>query len=194
MTDKNKITYGVCNVHVWPIISTSDAGVPTYGTKIKVPGATEMSLDAEGDTVKIYGDNVVYYSASVNNGYSGDLTVLNIPETFYKNILGMLEDDNGVLVEDASKNGAEFAMAFEFDGDVSKRRHVFYRCTAGRPQVASQTKEDTIEANTHQISIEAMPRLDNSIVKATTEDNTSDAYSGWYGTAPYAVDFSGGSE
>lgn len=181
MPDTNKITYGVSNVHVWPITATSDAGVPTYGTKIKMPGATEVSLEAEGEIVKIYGDNIVYYSTEANNGYSGDITLLNIPESFLTDVLGQTTDSNGVLVEDASAISKEFAIAFEFEGDVSKRRHVLYRCSAGRPQIASQTKEDSIEANTYQLSIEAMPRLDNSHVKASTADTTLE----WYGTAPY---------
>ena len=46
----NKITYGLSNAHVWPITSTSDEGVPTYGTIINLPGATELSLDAEGSS------------------------------------------------------------------------------------------------------------------------------------------------
>lgn len=181
MPDNNKITYGVSNVHVWPITATSDAGVPTYGTKIKMPGATEVSLEAEGEIVKIYGDNIVYYSTEANNGYSGDIILLNIPEAFLTDVLGQVADDNGVLFEDASATSKEFAIAFEFEGDVSKRRHILYRCAAGRPQIASQTKEDNIEANTCQISIEAMPRLDNSLVKASTADTALE----WYGTAPY---------
>ena len=40
----NKITYGLSNAHVWPITSTSDAGVPNYGAIINLPGATELSL------------------------------------------------------------------------------------------------------------------------------------------------------
>lgn len=76
-------------------------------------------------------------------------------------------------------------MAFEFEGDANKKRHVFYRCTAGRPDVASSTKEDNIEPNTQEISITAMPRLDNSYVKASVSDPSSSAYSSWYGTKPY---------
>ena len=76
-------------------------------------------------------------------------------------------------------------MAFEFEGDVNKKRHIFYRCTAGRPDVASQTKEENIEPNTNQLSINAMPRLDNHYVKATVADDTSSAYSNWYGESPY---------
>ena len=181
----NKITYGLSNVHVWPITATSNEGTPTYGSIINVPGAKEITLSAEGETLKFYADNIIYWAAEANNGYSGNLNIADVPEEFAEEILKQIKDVNGVLVEDASSTGAEFAMAFEFEGDVNKRRHIFYRCTAGRPDVASSTKEESIEPNVNQLSISAMPRLDNHYVKATVEDSTSSAYSAWYGTAPY---------
>lgn len=181
----NKITYGLSNVHVWPITATAYNGVPTYGEIIKVPGAKEVTLSAEGETVKFYADNIIYWTATANNGYSGNITIADVPSAFAEQILKQIKDVNGVMVEDASSTGVEFAMAFEFEGDVNKRRHIFYRCTAGRPDVASSTKEENIEPNTNQLNITAMPRLDNHFVKATVEDLTSTAYDAWYGTAPY---------
>jgi len=185
MGDKNKLTYGLSNVHVWPITGTDSNGTPTYGEIINVPGAKEVTLAAEGEVIKFYADNIVYWTAEANNGYSGTLTIVEVPEAFAQQILKQIKDVNGVLVEDASSTGAEFAMAFEFEGDVNKKRHIFYRCTAGRPDVASQTKEENIEPNTNQLSINAMPRLDNHYVKATVADATSSAYSNWYGESPY---------
>jgi phi13 family phage major tail protein len=185
MPNTNKITYGLSNVHVWPITATTSDGIPTYGSIIEVPGAKEVTLSAEGETVKFYADNIIYWTAAANNGYSGDLTIADVPAEFAENILKEIRDVNGVMVEDASTTGAEFAMAFEFEGDVNKKRHVFYRCTAGRPEVSSKTKEENIEPNTQEVAINAIPRLDNHFVKATVEDSTSAAYEEWYGTAPY---------
>ena len=185
MSDANKITYGLSNVHVWPIVSTDAAGKPTYGTVIIVPGAKEMTLSAEGDTSSFYADNILYWTAEANNGYSGSLTIAEIPEEFAKEILNQLVDTNGVLIEDATATGTEFAMAFEFEGDKSKKKVLFYRCTAGRPDVGSSTKEDNIEPNTQELSITAVPRLDNHYVKASITDATSSAYQNWYGEAPY---------
>ena len=184
-TKVNKITYGLSNVHVWPILSTGDDGTPAYGEIIKVPGAKEMTLSAEGETVKFYADNIVYWTAEANNGYSGNLNIADVPATFAEKILKQIRDVNGVLVENASETGAEFAMAMEFEGDTNKRKHVFYRCTVGRPDVSSSTKEENIEPNVAQLNITAMPRLDNHFVKASIEDTTSTAYENWYGEAPY---------
>lgn len=185
MSDANKITYGLSNVHVWPITSTDETGKPTYGAAILVPGAKEMTLSAEGETSTFYADNILYWTAEANNGYSGSLTIAEMPEAFAQKILNQIIDENGVLVEDAAATGTEFAMAFEFEGDKNKKRIIFYRCTAGRPDVGSSTKEDNIEPNTQEISITAVPRLDNHYVKASIADATSSAYNSWYGATPY---------
>lgn len=181
----NKITYGLANVSVWPIASTSDAGVPTYGAKIDIPGATEMSLDAEGSSDPFYADDQVYYQGVANNGYSGSITFADIPLGFQTGVMGETVDANGAVIENADTQPKEFAVAFEFKGDVKKRRHLFYRCKATRPSVASSTKEDSISPNTNELKFSAIPRLDNGQVKARCEEGDA-AYSSWYGTAPYA--------
>lgn len=180
----NKIIYGLSNVHVWPITSTSDAGTPTYGDIIKMPGAVEMSLDAEGSSDAFYADDTVYYQGVANNGYSGSFTIADLPEGFLAKVLNEKVDENGARFEDASIAPNEFAIAFEFKGDKSKRRHVFYRCTATRPTVASSTKEDSTTPNTQELSFTAIPRLDNNFVKARAEEGDT-AYDTWYGKAPY---------
>lgn len=180
----NKITYGLSNAHIWPILSTSAAGVPTYGTIINVPGSTELTLDAEGSSDPFYADDQVYYQGTANNGYSGSLTLADIPVEFLTNVMGETVDANGARIENADVQPKEFAIAFEFKGDEKKRRFLFYRCKATRPSVASTTKEDAISPNTQELSFVAMPRLDNSNVKARCEEGDN-AYANWYGSAPY---------
>lgn len=180
----NKITYGLSNVHVWPITATSDAGVPTYGTIINMPGAVELSLDAEGSSDPFYADDKVYYQGTANNGYSGSITFADIPVAFLTNVMGETVDLNGAHVENADVEPNEFAIAFEFKGDASKRRHQMFRCKATRPSLASKTKEDKKEPNTNELSFVAMPRLDTADVKTYAEEEDA-AYAAWYGAAPY---------
>ena len=183
----NKITYGLSNVHVWPITSTSDAGVPTYGTKIKMPGAVEMSIDAEGSSDPFYADDSTYYQGTANNGYSGSITFADLVDEFLTTIMKEVKDTNGAQFENADVEPLEFAMAFEFKGDASKRRHLLYRCKATRPGIASSTREDSISPNTQELSFSAMPRLDNHDVKTKAEESDA-AYAVWYGETPYEKD------
>ncbi len=181
---KNKITFGLSNVHVWPILETSEEGTPTYGPVIVMPGATEMSLDAEGSSDPFYADDGVYYQGVANNGYSGSITFADLPDEFLTEVMGEIVDKNGAKFENADTQPKEFATAFEFKGDAARRRHLFYRCKATRPSVGSSTKEDKIEPNTQELSFTASPRIDNGYVKARAEEGDA-AYANWYGEAPY---------
>lgn len=183
----NKVTYGLSNAHVWPITSTSDEGVPTYGTIINLPGATELSLDAEGSSDPFYADDKVYYQGTANNGYSGSITLADLPDEFLETVMLETKDKNGAHIENSDVEPLEFAIAFEFKGDAAKRRHLFYRCKATRPSVGSSTKEDKVAPNTQELSFSAMPRLDNGNVKARAEEGDA-AYAIWYGATPYEAD------
>ena len=179
----NKILYNLKKVHAAKLTETTENGVTSYSyaTPRAIPGAVSISLDAEGESKPFYADGIVYFRSVTNNGYSGDLEMTLIPEWFRTEILQEELDDNGVLIEKSSnKESVKFALLFEFDGDVNCIRHVLYNCTASRPSIESETKEDSIEPGTEKLSITADPRADG-LVKART-GNTTDAttYANWY--------------
>ncbi len=181
---KNKVKYNLKNVYA-AILTKGDEGTFTYGTPQAIPGAVSISLDAEGDSTPFYADGIVYFRSTANNGYSGDLEMALIPEWFRTDILQEVKDANGVLIERSDfTESVYFALLFECDGDVNASRHVLYNCTAARPSIESQTKEESIEPGTETLSLTADPREDG-LVKSRTGDTTSKAtYDGWY-TAVY---------
>lgn len=183
----NKVTYGLSNVHVWPITSTSDQGVPTYEKPFRIPGAVSLSSKAKGSQDTFYADNGVYANGTTNNGYEGDLSIADVPEEFRLKVLKEVKDKNGVIFEDADAKPAEFAMAFEFEGDKKKRRHVFYRCMATRPDIGSETVEDKKKYNTAKLSFSASPRIDTRRPKASAEQGDA-GYDVWYADKPYEQD------
>lgn len=179
----NKVKYNLKNVHAAKLKETVTEGVSTftYETPKAIPGAVSISLDAEGESSPFYADGIVYFRSVTNNGYSGDLEIALIPEWFRTEILQERLDEKGVLVESSSvAESVKFALLFEFDGDVNAIRHVLYNCSASRPSIESETKEDTIEPGTETLSITADPRADG-LVKARTGDTTDQAaYTNWY--------------
>lgn len=179
----NKVKYNLKNVHAAKLTETVADGVTTftYAAPKAIPGAVSISLDAEGETSPFYADGIVYFRSSTNNGYSGDLEIALIPEWFRTEILQEALDANGVLVENSNvTESIKFALLFEFDGDVNSIRHVLYNCSASRPSIASETKEDTIQPGTESLSVTADPRSDG-LVKARTGDTTDQAaYADWY--------------
>ena len=180
MADKrNKVKFNLHNVH-YAVCTVDAQGNPTFSTPVAMPGAVSLSLDPEGEPSKFYADGYAYYIISNNMGYEGDLELAMVPESFRTDVLKESLDDNNVLVENANSGSANFALLFEFDGDVKHIRHVLYYCSAARPNIESQTKEDEIEVKTETISIKASP-LGNGLVKAKTGDDTTDAtYQNWY--------------
>ncbi|MGN8913523.1 major tail protein [Anaerofustis butyriciformans] len=176
----NKVKYNLKNVHAAKLTKNAD-GEYTYETPKAIPGAVSISLDAEGDSSPFYADGIVYFRSTANNGYSGDLEIALIPEWFRTEILKEALDKNGVLVESATVTEMEkFALLFEFDGDVRCIRHVLYNCSASRPSIESETKEDAIEPGTEKLSLTADPREDG-LVKSRTGDATDEVtYNNWY--------------
>lgn len=179
----NKVKYNLKNVHAAKLTATVVEGVTSYSyaTPQAIPGAVSISLDAEGDSSPFYADGIVYFRSYANNGYSGDLEIALIPEWFRMEILKEALDANGVLVERSDNSeSVKFALLFEFDGDVRAIRHVLYNCTASRPSIESETKEETIEPGTETLSLTADPREDG-LVKSRTGDTTdATTYANWY--------------
>lgn len=176
----NKVKYNLKNVHAAKLKKEVSGGF-SYESPKQIPGAVSISLDAEGESSPFYADGIVYFRSTANNGYSGDLEIALIPEWFRTEILKEELDKNGVLVEKANVSETEkFALLFEFDGDVNAIRHVLYNCSASRPSIESETKEDTIEPGTETLSLTADPREDGLVKSRTGDTTSSDTYINWY--------------
>lgn len=177
---KNKVRFGLKNLHYALVTVDNDTGDVTFGTPVAWPGAVNLSLDPEGDTESFYADDMIYYTTVANNGYSGDLETALIPDSFRTDILKEMEDSNGVLVENSQVEAEHFALLFEFTGDKKKIRHCLYYCTAARPNIEGATLEDSKEVQTETVEITASP-LPSGLVKVKTGAKTADAtYNAWY--------------
>ena len=178
----NKVKFNLKNVH-YAKVTLNDEGVPSFGTVKPIPGAVSLAMDPEGGSTKFHADGIIYYQSHNNNGYSGDLEIALVPKDFKKDILGEVEDANGVMIEVADSEKSEFALLFEFDGDERSRRHVLYRCSAARPAVSSKTNEESIDPSTETLSITASPIPASKVVKASTDESTTtNTYNNWFNT------------
>lgn len=180
----NKVKYGLKNVHAAKLTETITEGITTYtyDTPKRIPGAVNMSLDAESESTPFYADNIVYFRSTTNNGYSGDLEIALVPEWFREEILLEAKDSNGVFIEKSDTGEpVHFALLFEFDGDEKAIRHVLYNCSvSNRPSVSSQTKEASIDPVTETLSLSADPRGDGLVKARSGSETTTETYQGWY--------------
>lgn len=176
----NKILYGLKNCYY------SKKTASAYSTPVALPGAVSISVSAEGESSKFYADDRAYAVFASNNGYTGSLELANVPESFYKDILGFATDSDGNIVETNTAQPAECALLFEFQGDVKARRHIFWSVTFARPSIEGNTIEESIEPKTSTLEFTAVP-LASGVVKSTTAEATDEtAYGKWFTDAPVA--------
>ncbi len=170
MADKeNKVKFGLSNVHIAKL--TEEGGKITYGTPFPVPGAVAFSPEPEGETTPFYADNIKYYIANSNQGYTGDLEVAMLVEKFFTEILGQQKDKNGALFESADDKTERFALMGEVEGDVKKRRFVYFDCSATRPSTEMGTIEEEKTPQTDTVPITMSPRSTDKAIKAVIEPN-----------------------
>lgn len=187
MANANKVNFGLKNVHY--ALITYTAGVPSWGTPVAFPGAVSVSLSRDGSESDFYADDTKYFHLGTNNGYTGTLEMADFPASVCEDLWNMAVSSTGkLLIEDIEDQPAEFALMFEIDGDQQPRRYCLYRCTAARPDIASQTKADSTDVQTQSCELTVMPVIDptaNSAINGkvfyrTTADTPSASYTDFY--------------
>ena len=191
----NKVKFGLKNVHyalVTETVATDGSGAitSTYGSLKALAGAVSLSMSSSASKSVFRADNSDYYVSYGEGGYEGDLEVARVNEDFLKDVLGYREDDDKILVEAgaAFKTVNYFALVFEFDGDQQATKHCLYKCSASRPDIASQTtgENGSTDPQTETITITAVPRADNDkYIHLQTQDSTTTAViEAWYSAVP----------
>ena len=189
----NKVKFGLSKVHYAMVTETVGAGgevTSTYGELKPLAGAVNLSMSSSASKSVFRADNSDYYITWGEGGYEGDLEVARVNEDFLKDVLNVVEDDNDVLVEtsNAFKSTNYFALLFEFDGDKRATRHCLYKCSASRPNIASQTtgENGATDPQTETVTITAVPRADSDkLIHAFTQETTDAAIvNAWYDAVP----------
>ena len=163
----NKVKFGLSNCVMAPIKSDG-----TYDDPIAVNGAVSLSLEPQGDTNDFYADNHIYYSSTANQGYEGDLEIAMIPDAIRTGIMGETVDTNGAYLESSTDTFKNFAFGFQIEGDEKARRFWYYNCSLTRPTNAGSTIEESKEPQTDTLTIKAMPRSTDKLVRVFIEKTT----------------------
>lgn len=188
----NKVKFGLSRVHYAMVTETESDGVVTssYGTLKPLAGAVSLSLSSTGAKSVFRADNSDYFVSYGEGGFDGSLEVARVNEDFLKDVLGLVEDDNKILVESSSsfKQTKYFAMVFEFDGDQKATKHCLYKVSAARPDIASQTTGEggSTDPQTETLNLTVVPRADaDKYIHLQTQDSTDAAViAAWYTAIP----------
>ncbi|WP_243343762.1 major tail protein [Anaerococcus sp. AGMB09787] len=170
---ENKVKFGLSNVHIFKIENESGEEIEYASKAIRLPGAVNLSLSIEGEENTFYADDIPYFQMYANNGYSGDLEIALLTEEFLTEIMGQRKDKNGAIVESADDIIAPFAMSFEFQGDARRTRNILYKVVASRPNDEHATIAESKEPQTETLSIKAVPRSTDRLVKARIQEGNT---------------------
>lgn len=176
----NKIHYELSKAY-YATITMSETGEITYGTPVRIPGTVSINMSPEGELAPFRADGGTYLMSRTNNGYKGDLEIAKIPESFETDCIGVsVHATDKTVIESNTDNVKPFALLFEFAGDAKEIKHVLYYCYADRVAVEGDNP-DKREGKAEKLSLTAMPRPDNGMVKVKTGDETTTAVAdGWY--------------
>lgn len=178
----SKVYWGIEKVHY----AILDETTGTYETPIPIQGAVNLGLSAEGDQVDFYADNIKYFNASSNNGYSGDLEMAKFTDQFLEDALGWTIDSNGAVAELSSAIQKPFALLFEIKGDTNNRRYVYYNVKASRPSRTHATQSESIEVGTETATLSIIPKAfdDVNYIGQYLEPSPTNAtaYQQWFTT------------
>ncbi len=154
-----KVRFGISDVHYCKLTESTSGGETTYtyGAKVALPGAVSLTLDVEGDTNDFYADNGVYASFDSNNGFSGTLTIADVPEAVYTDLLGYYKDENNLLTELAEANEVYFGLMCKVSSNEDPIGFKFWKCALSRPAFAANTTTESIDPDTQELSLRVMP-------------------------------------
>ena len=182
--NENKVKFGLKRV-AFAIATIADDGSATYGDVITFPGARTLSLEPQGAGEPWYADDGVYYYNSAPTSRQGDLEMARIIDAFKKQVLGYIQDDKGLLLEDMNPEEVHFALLFETMNDKKRRRYVMYNCMATAPTVGSATNEGSKEPQTESSTITSMGIWVESFGKwfdhaETTPETDATSFANWF--------------
>lgn len=185
---KNKYRFDVKNCHYCPG-TLNDDGTITYDDVVKPAyGLMSMDIGPEGDTSKIRADGHDYIVIVSNNGYSGSLNFVMVPDEFKIDCLAEKTDEKtGMQYEDADADPVPFALMGEFKGDKEGIRWIFFNCTASRIKQAGDNKDNQKEPDTEELSVTVSPmpiEIDgeemNIVRAAITKSMNENTYNAWF--------------
>lgn len=177
---ENKVTYGLENAH-YAKLTFGEGGVPTFATPVPLAGSVEFTMDPETNSVEFAADNdSQYFTEDENNGYSGTLTIANMPLSFRQDILGeVINSVDGTITELADAKFSPFALLFQFDGDKTKTRHLIYYCNGSRATISSKTGKD-ISGVELPFKAKQLTVGDKKLIKTQTTSEESTKYANWF--------------
>ena len=155
----NLYKFGFAEVHA---AFATDEG---YEAPESLPNGLSITLDPDGNTQAVYGDDSKIAEISTNNGYTGSISADLFPDEFLCKALGWYKDSKGKIVEVADGKPRHFALAYRIQGDEKNRRTWLYDCMLTRPSKSANGVQDNVDPDTDTLNLTVVPKYFSDIDK-----------------------------
>lgn len=154
---EKKIIYGNDNFG-YALIDTSEE-TPKFSAPVMLPGMISSKIEVEESSTKIAADNTTFAIIAGAKVRNAEATVTYIPEQYYTECLGYVENANGMITDTGKKKAhCFFFTSTEMDavtGEETQTLHYIYDVTASEPALETSTTEDEVEAAELTITYES---------------------------------------
>lgn len=174
----NKVIFGLENVHVCTY-TVGSGGTVTLGTPMHVPGAVNMSLEADSEENVFWADNVKYYTSYSDNGFTGELEMAAFPDEFKTTFMNYQALTGGGIVQIKGVKNKDVCIIFESKGDDEHRRGILYNVALGAITREYSTTNESDEPVTATLAFTVNGDNATGIVKAEyppTADDYDDLF------------------
>lgn len=185
MADNNKVYFGFSDLYIGTYTVGTD-GTVTMGTPFHQKGAVGFSPEQDSDRNDFYADNVPYYTSYSGGSYEGDLEVAKFDDAFKTQFLGYVTLADGGLAQVKNAVKKNVWMAFEIQGDVQKRRVIFYNGSLGSINREYSTIEGAAEPVTETLAVTFVGDNATGITKVTYNEGDT-GYAGLFSNPPAPV-------
>lgn len=145
----------------------------SYDPETRVPYIQNINLETEQEIVKAYGDNKVAEMAVSTGATTVELQFHAIPLEDRVILLGLEEDENGLVIQKSQTNPPYVACVFEKTTTDGAELLGLTKGMFTLPSTEAQTKEDSLEFGSDTLNGEFSSRIydDVSIVRIRVGKN-----------------------
>ena len=185
----NSVEYGLSRIIVWPIKSDG-----TYDTDnvIDFDVPTTFNLDRQSSFQDFYAKNHKVATVETDQGFSGSMAALILPDAFKEKVLGYVKSELGDLLAGGNEKSGYCGIGWEFNGDVHNRRCFAPRVKCANLRRSHATTDTGVAAASETIDISATPRTMEdgtyfavAYICDTTE--THSAYDSYFAAPPHST-------
>lgn len=164
-TKNRSAVVGITGFRYAVLESDTEAGA-SYGEIVRVPYVQNINIETEQEIAKAYGDNTVAEMAVSTGVTTVEFQFHTIPLEDRIKLLGLEEDEDGMIVQKSQVNPPYVALMLEkTKGDGSVELVGLTKGMFTLPATEAQTKEDSLEFGSDTISGEFSARVFDDVAQ-----------------------------